>query len=219
MAHINGYYIHVTSEDLDGEVELSTHPVESGIDITDTVKKQPEKVSLSGKVVDYFNGSEIVKAATVKNKIQALRDTGAIVVYSGRNFLENYQIKNFNTSHPNTVTGGMEFNMELQQCRIAKNSYEAPVIKDSNIKDGGTQQVEKGENKKVYYTVKKGDTIWGLLTGTYKNLIYLDDGKPVNYNINEKCDWVMHFNPHAFSRKGDFRTLQIGKKILLGFRG
>lgn len=219
MAQINDLYVHVTDEEITRDMEVSSHSVEQGIEITDTIRRKSVGISIKGTIVTYLYNGAWVKASEVIEKLTDLKNKGKLITYNGRNVIKNLQIESFNTSHPNTVWGGAEFDMELKERRFAKNAYVEPKIDDSSVANGGQQQVEKGENEKIYYTVKKGDTIWGLLTDDYKNLIYLDDGEPVNYNINEKCDWVMHFNPHAFSKKGDFRTLKVGEKILLGYRG
>lgn len=70
--------------------------------------------------------------------------------------------------------------------------------------NGGTQQVNS-KNNAVYHTVKKGETVWGLVNGKYKSL-------------GKSCQWVIDKNPKAFSRKGDARTLQIGSKLLMGYK-
>lgn len=69
----------------------------------------------------------------------------------------------------------------------------------------GTQQVSKGTGSAVYHTVKKGDTVWGLVNNKYSNL-------------STSIEWVLEHNPSAFSRKGDASTLQIGAKLLMGYR-
>ena len=38
MALINGLYIHVTDEKINKDTDVSSHSVESGINVTDTVK-------------------------------------------------------------------------------------------------------------------------------------------------------------------------------------
>ena len=53
MALVNGIYVHVTDESVDRGVTRASHSVETGIDITDTVKPEAIKVSLSGEIVDY----------------------------------------------------------------------------------------------------------------------------------------------------------------------
>ena len=157
MAFINGLYIFVTDESVTRDVEVSTHPVERGIDITDTVKRRPLKLSLSGKIVDYKD----MKAANILSSIEAIKNNGTLINYIGRNAMSNMQISSFSTTHPYTNWGGLDFEMELQECRIAQSSY--VEIAQSSVKDGGQQQVDKGENDKVYHTVKKGETVWGLI--------------------------------------------------------
>jgi hypothetical protein len=53
MALLNGIYIHVTDEEVTRETKRSTHSVEEGIDITDTVKPQSTELSVKGKAVSY----------------------------------------------------------------------------------------------------------------------------------------------------------------------
>lgn len=74
-----------------------------------------------------------------------------------------------------------------------------------NKENGGTQQTNNGVSVAVYHIVKKGDTVWALVNRTYKYL-------------GKTCQWVIDNNPHAFSRKGDARTLQIGRKLLMGYK-
>ena len=203
MALINNLYIFVESEDVTRDVESTSHPVEKGVEITDHIQRTPEELSLSGKIVDYEN----MKASDILDKIQSLKNSGSLITYVGRNALSNLQIQSFSTSHPYTNWGGCDFSMTLKEVRIAKPAYTA--TKQNN---GGTQQVSKGENENVYHTVKKGDCIWNLVTKQYKSL------EPKFSSTMKKCEWVMEQNQSAFSRKGDFRTLQIGKKILIGYR-
>ena len=53
MALLNGIYIHVTSEELDDDVQASEHSVETGADITDHIKPQAVQLSLEGELVNY----------------------------------------------------------------------------------------------------------------------------------------------------------------------
>ena len=73
----------------------------------------------------------------------------------------------------------------------------------SGTTNAGTQQVTTGSGKTVYHTVKKGDTVWALVN---------------KYKAGKSVSWVINNNPHAFSRKGDATTLQIGKKLKMGYR-
>ena len=215
MAFINGWYIFAEDDDTTEDMESSSHSVEKGIPITDTVKQNPTEKSISGVIVDYSVGNKKYTAKQVRDQLRAFKNAGTLVTYDNGDGLESsLQILGFSTSRSSKVAGGYSYSMTLKQCRIAVNSY---VAATSSKKDGGKQQVSKGENTNVYYTVKKGDCVAALVAepkAPYKNL--KREGAKSGYW--GACNWVMEKNPSAFSRKGDFRTLQIGKKILLGAR-
>ena len=220
MAFIDDIYIFVEDENVTRDMEVSSHSVEEGLPFTDTVKQTPTEISLTGEIVDYpvketRDATTYKKASAVLSQIEAKRKTGALITYSGRNYDMNMQIKSFSTGHNNQIAGGASFSMTLQKCRIVSNAYVAP--KDSSVSDGGNQQVDKGENEEVYYTVKKGDCVANLVAepkAPYKNL----NREGAESGYWGACNWVMKKNPKAFSRPGDFRTLQIAEKILLGTR-
>lgn len=202
MALINNLYVFVKDEDLSHDIESTTHPVETGIEITDHIRKKAVEVNLKGKIVDY-NGK---RASEILENVKQLQNEGTIITYTGRNLIDNLQIQTLSTSHPSTNSGGCDFTMTLREVRIAQPAY------TSGSSNGGEQQVEKGESEQVYHIVKKGDCVWDLVTNAYKSL------EPKFLTVQEKCDWVMQQNPDAFNKEGDFRTLQIGKKILIGVR-
>lgn len=288
MAIINGLYIHVKTESAQREVSMTSHPVESGLPLTDTVKAKAMHISLSGKIVDYGSTT----AAQVYAKIKAWQESGSLIEYRGRNTASSMQIRSFDANYTNANNGGADFSMELVEVRIAKSSYvpkktssatqatEAKKSQNLEIKVGdtvvfkggsvykssdakkaaatrsrstckvtkistasysvhqyhvissdgknvygwvdkatlegtkatstsgttnaGTQQVKSSSSKKsVYHTVKKGDTVSALVN---------------KYKTGKSVSWVINNNPKAFSKKGDARTLQIGKKLLMGYK-
>lgn len=198
MALLNNTYIFVQDEEVKRGITASEHPVENGINITDHVKRNAVTISLRGEIVGK-------NAAAVLSKITGLHQSGGLVNYSGRNILKNAIITSFDTGHPNTIHGGCSFTMELKEIRIATTSYkENPQTAEKTT--AGTQQVEQGDNKAVYHTVKKGDTIWGLVNKTYKSV------------VSTTVQAVINANPGAFSRPGDATTLQIGRQLYMGER-
>ena len=287
MAIINGLYIHVIDESASREVDATSHAVESGLPLTDTVSLKPLNISLSGKIVDYGN----VKASEVIAKLKKWQASGSLVEYRGNEIASSMQIRSLETDRPNTIYGGAEFSMELVEVRIAKSSYvpkktsttakktEAKKSENLEIKVGsvvvfkgggvyrssdakkaaatrgrstckvtiiskasysvhqyhlistdggkvygwvdlkniegaettgtsgktnaGTQQTKAGSKKEVYHTVKKGDTVYALVN---------------KYKTGKSVSWVINNNPKAFSRKGDATTLQIKKKLLMGYK-
>lgn len=204
MALINDIYIHVTDEQVSRSIQSSDHPVEKNIDTTDNIKREPIKLSLSGKLVD----TEAVKSHEAYAMLYNLQNKGSLIKYTGRNILQNMQIQSFNSSHPYTNNGGLDFTMELKEVRIAQNSYQDNSEDKGKTKaedKAGTQQIEQGNGNAVYHTVKKGDTIWKLVNTNYKEL-------------GSTVQWVIDNNPSAFSRKGDATTLQVGAKLLMGYK-
>lgn len=210
MAVLNGMYIHVVDEKVDKGVEAPSHPVEEGIGTTDLVRVNPVTVSLSGKIVDY----SAMKSNEVLAKINSLMASGSLISYRGRNVIGNMIIRSFSTSHPNTNSGGADFDMELQEIRIAKSAYvpkksTTTKAKTAATTNAGTQQVKTSSktNTKtaVYHPVKQGDTVWALVNNSYKNL-------------GSTCQWVIDNNPSAFSKKGDATTLKVGARLLMGYK-
>lgn len=168
IAYINNFWVFVEEENVTRGIEISNHPVEEGMDITDNIKRQPITLSLSGEIVDN-NGKS---APTILSNIQSLHQSGKYVKYSGRNIIKNAIIETFDTGHPNEVTGGCTFSMTLKEIRVAKPAYvkqtteapTSPITKQST--KSGTQQVQKNTDA-TYYTVKRGDTLWNIAVAFY----------------------------------------------------
>lgn len=200
---LNNVYVFVEDEQIDYSGESTSHPVEEGIELTDSYKRSPIELSIKGKIVD--NKKE--KAKDILNKLNKLKNEGSLIKYVGRISLGNMQIQNISVTSTYKNWGGYDVDISLKEIRVAKSAYDA--AKSAKL----ASQTSQGDNSKVYHTVKKGDCIWSLcITGPYKNL------KPTYSKPMEKCNWVMSQNQSAFSRRGDFRTLQIGRKIYVGYR-
>ena len=156
MAYINSYYVFVETEDVSRGVEVTSHPVESGLDLTDNVKRSPVSISINGEIV----GED---AATVLGALTSLHQSGKYIRYSGRNILNNAIIETFNTGHPNTITGGCSFSMTLKEIRVAGSPSGYSARKPTK---NGTQQVQNNTQQKSY-KVKKGDTLWAIAVSFY----------------------------------------------------
>lgn len=211
MATLNGMYVFVDSEDISNDVEVTSHSVEQGMNLTDNVRRTGKTLSIKG----YLVGESVHETSL---KIEELQNKGSLVDYRGDFYFTGLLITSFKKSTSQEASGALAFTMELSMARIAESAYVPPPPKppkaasNKNASNGktkkktnaGTKQTTKKSTKKwVYHTVKKGDTVWALVNGPYKSL-------------KSTCDQVMNWNPTAFSRKGDFRTLQIGKKLKMG---
>lgn len=158
MALINNYYVFVQDEDLKRGVTISEHPVESGLNITDNVKRDPITISIRGEIV----GSN---AAKVLEKITALHQKGNYVKYVGRNILSKALITSFDTSHPNTIYGGCSFTMEIKEVRIAQSPR---IVRRTTTQKQVTKKSTSSSSSKKY-TVKRGDTLWAIAKKYYGN--------------------------------------------------
>ena len=119
MAKLNGLYIFVERESVKNSIESTTHPTETGLPITSSIKKQPIELSISGRIVD----NDKYDVETTKEKIKKLMTTGSLITYKGRVTLKNAQIQSFDGDYDNKTWGGFVFTLELKQVRIAKSSY------------------------------------------------------------------------------------------------
>ena len=192
MALLNEHYIFIIDEDLKRGVTVSQHPVESGLGITDNVKREPKRISLKGEIV----GTDAKKKL---DKIEALHQQGKLVKYIGQNILSNALITDFDTSHPNTIYGGCSFTMELTEIRIAKSPL---VVKKTTTKkqvtSKSTTTKSKTTTKTTYkkHTVKRGDTLWAIAKKYYgsgaKYTLIVNANKSKIKNPNRiQVGWVL----------------------------
>ena len=158
MAILNGLYIFVEDEEINRDIESTSHPVESGIDITSSIRRSPLEISLSGKIVDVGN----LTAGDIIAKIYSLQKKGSLINYSGRNIETGVQIQSFSTTHPNTNAGGADYSMVLKEVRIAKSAYTPQAKKKEQTKKKnkpvlkvGAIVVFKGGNVYVSSDAKK----------------------------------------------------------------
>ena len=286
MALINNIYVLVEDEDFENNVETVSHPTETGFPISDSIRKQPISLNISGKIAD----TENLTAKQAVAKIKALQKAGSLIKYVGQaGTFSNLHIESFNDSYNNKNYGGADFSMSLKEIRTVKSAYVAPkaviskvastpkkisvgdtvrflggyvyVSSDANkyaakrgastcrvtkisslanakhkyhliSKDckygssnyvfgwvdvdriegyssqtagstnGGTQQVQETSKNVTYHTVKKGETIWGLVNNTYKSK---------GYSVNS----IIAANPTAFSTPNKPTTLQVGARLKL----
>lgn len=161
MAIINGIYIFVETEDVSRSVSITEHSVESGLDISDNVKRNAVTLSIKGAIVGQ-NAKETVI------ELEKLLNSGKYARYVGGDFaFSNAVIKEFKTTKSNKYWGGYEFDMEIKEIRVAKAAYKSV----SKALKGGTSQIKKSSakssTKKRYHRVKSGDCLWKIAEKYY----------------------------------------------------
>lgn len=159
MAKINNYKIHNATESGDNSVNVTSYPVEKGMPLNDSVQRNPDTFTVSGKIL---NKSKKVKDAGEKyTKIKTLMEKGKIVKYVGRMKISNVLITNMSRSYSSSVANGFDFNISMQKVRVATTPYRK---KKSKKKTSGKKNVtsKKKTTTRKYHTVKKGNTYWSL---------------------------------------------------------
>jgi nucleoid-associated protein YgaU len=101
--------------------------------------------------------------------------------------MSNALITSFDTGFTNQIAGGCTFSMEIKQVRIAKAAY---VAKGNKVTGKQTQVTKKTTNKKRYYTVKKGDTLWAIAKKYYGNGAQYKKIYNANKNIIKNPDLI-----------------------------
>lgn len=154
MALINNLYVFCETEEVTQGMEVSTHPVESGIPLTDHAKRSAITLSLSGYIVG-------TTWESTRTEIERLKKSASIVRYVGRNVLSSMLITNFKTNSDNGLRDGEKFTMELTEIRVAASPYTATTG------DTGMQQVKENSQKPRTHTVKRGDCLWKIAKAYY----------------------------------------------------
>ena len=158
MAYINNIQIFTEEEEVTRGVEISSHPVEQGLNITDNIKREPVAIHLTGEIVGE-------KAPLFLKMLTLWHQTGSYVKYIGRNIISNAVITSFETEHTIDIKGGCSFRMSIEEIRVAKSAYVAPSTTKKSTKSG-TQQVKKN-TKETWHHVKSGETLWKIAEKYY----------------------------------------------------
>lgn len=146
-----------------------------------------------GSIVVFKGGSVYKSSDAKKAAAKRSRSTCKVTIISKK----SYSVHQY---HLISTDGGKVYGW------VDKANIEGVASTGTSGKtNAGTQQVTNGSKKAVYHTVKKGDTVYSLVNKKYKYL-------------NKSVSWVISNNPKAFSKKGDATTLQIGRKLLMGYK-
>ena len=207
MALLNGMYIFVESEDTGRAFDISQHPVDKGLPVTDCVNRKPATLDISGIIPN--NPDDIYECENKRQKIVQLASSGSLVTYQNANYYIDCLISNFQTTHTAEIGGAMGFSMTIQEVLFAKSPYdESKKISAKQTIQEAPVTVETGETQYVIHIVEPGDTIW--------DLCIKDDAPYKQYGWS--VEKVLQENPDCFSTPGDARTMQIGTELAVGYR-
>jgi LysM repeat protein len=195
MAILNGLYIHVIEESLVADVETTSHPVESGVPTTDTVRVMPLYISIRGKIVDYGSTT----ATKVLAKINELKNSGSLIEYRGRNVASSMQIQAFEAKYDNANNGGADFTMDLKQVRIAKSAY---VPKEESTEEREEEQRQNPTIEVGSVVVFKGGNVY----------VSSDANKAAATRGRSTCD-VTHINTASYATHPYHLISKDGKKV------
>lgn len=159
-SRINGLEVHITNEDMTSDVDIPTHKVEEGIDLSDHVERKPFVIKLSGFLLRPTKD----RVDTLIKKLEQIENQGSLVVYQGRRTHMNLLMSGFNYSADEKVTNGYKFSCILTEVRIAQSAYVPPLLKSatSKVSQSGRKQTENKKQSPIYHIIKKGDTYSGL---------------------------------------------------------
>lgn len=203
MAMINGMYVFVENEDLGAGVEITSHPVEKGLNMSDSVIGQAKTLSIQG----IFAGDT---AYEDKERLLDYMYKGTLIEYVGAIRFNSALIKSIKIVASADIKEGYTFSADIVEVRIAGNSTtnsQNNTIQNVPKAPVGAplQQVQQvSTSKEVYYTVKAGDTAYNL-------------GENVFKSQGSSCAFITSNNANAV-KNGDWTTLQIGTKILVALR-
>lgn len=159
-AKINGFLVHVNEEDTTADVNIPSHKVEKGINLSDHVEREPIVVQLSGLLV---RATKKEVESLIKNLLN-IEKNGTLVTYTGRRIYTNMMLSNLNFKADSSIKNGFTFSCTLTEVRIAKPAYVPPkrkAVTASKAKAGRKQTANK-KTSPIYHKTKKGDTYWAL---------------------------------------------------------
>lgn len=150
MATLDGHEITVLTENPVYSVNITQHPVEQGIDLTDHVERMPTTLQLTGEI----HGED---AAHKRKLFIDAMNVGYRMNYVGRNSFHQVVISSFTSEHDYKIANGMRFTMTLQEIRMADPSF-------AELYNAGLQQLanQPPPGTPRQHTMKRGETMYSI---------------------------------------------------------
>lgn len=133
------------SENHDRSNNVTSYPVESGVEISDHIQPQPIELSVSGIVEAIDTGANIVDAFLTLEEIMAAKQV--ITIVTGLKVYENMAVLSSNVTRTALNGGSLSFTASLRQISIV--SSQAIVIPNNFLSDDNKQSQAKQNIGKV----------------------------------------------------------------------
>ncbi|MCM1544693.1 MAG: hypothetical protein NC110_05270 [Ruminococcus sp.] len=150
------------------------HPVEEGISLSDHTRRNPIEINLTGKIV----GSNW---KNVLDKLNAYKNKGTLITFTGRTTLKNAQIMNIDDSYDSSISDGCNYSMTIREVRIAQSAYVSSKAKTGSAV--ATAVIKSGSkialSSEPLYAASSSKSAVRSISGTY----YIYDAKVMNGRI------------------------------------
>lgn len=205
MAMLGDIYLFVEEEECESPVEVSEHPVEVGVALTDHVQQKPAILRLQGQIF----GAE---AEDDLARLQSWQRSGAVCRYIGQRNMAGVQIQSLSCRYTHKSAKGCSFNMVLREVRIASTMLETGLAYSGNMEvrfvngQGVDRIVNLAPERERYHRLWPGETLQ-LLAAQYRS-------QGVRYEA--LCTLNAGRDIFAAGQQGNFDKMRAGAEILLG---
>lgn len=138
MARIGKIEFVLISEERTFSNEITSHPVESGAEVSDHVINQPMTYQIEGE----YTGRD---APSKHAELVKLYREGKPVYYSGRAAMWNAVIESFSSTVDQNIANGFRFSMTIKHIRIAEPS--AVAMLPAKLRAEVADKKNKGRKK------------------------------------------------------------------------
>ena len=105
----------ITKESLSTSNKITDNPIEDGSNINDHVFNNPDQFSITGTAIG--------NAGEIKSKLDAMKEKGDIITYSGRIRIDNLVIQNWSPAYDSKNKNGFEFTVSFKKIKISTSEY------------------------------------------------------------------------------------------------
>ena len=205
MALINGVYVFVKEESIDRKMTISEHALESGTNLCDNIRGEPDVLHISGAIVGEDFSDRLYLLCTYMA-------SGIVVRYEGRYVMRNALIQTITTRYLNTVWGGCEFDMTIRGIYVVRNTFEVGMysgpLRVETTRQNGMKEIQHLEDTHIrFHVMRAGESIW-YLAEEYKGYgVTVESIK----ELNEKRKDIF-----ALGHGGDWNALLPGARLRIG---